>query len=756
MAEQLQESTIFSSGAKPKSRVFQSLFSKRLSSVFGYQTVTNKTAQSEFEKSTGIRFVKVDVGNQAYRVKQAALGSVFKSAPLSTTLEKYFNAWLTETTLSYSDIKERQDRLGELAFAVYNDPFLSRVCKLVADEATQLDVQNRLITVESNSAAFVNKCYELFAQWGITQTRTHAVCYDLERYGEGLWAHRVTERGVERIIPLRVPQLQERLEFNPARMAEYLGQITGNMDMNKNRRSKLQSLIDLLNKNQDVETYGPHEHTVEDLTENFADTFDTKLLGFEFADGLIVPPWLVTHFRYDADTTEFFPYGTPPLLMALAPFQQAHATMALQGLARQMSFPVQVYKVKQTEGVGPATAFDTVNTVREEYDNIGVTPASNSLEVYTINTKIWIPEGLLDFQVVESKTDIDFTGDLELYMDRVAIASGVPKAYLDQEFGGFGNSGIALTEQYKPFARHVYTVQSAFLEGLGQLIRLHFAITNEFDYNTPFILSMRFPAEEMGDEKREARTASIDLANGIVELLQGVLGLEEGEPLPEDVVSDILAKYTFLDPTDLQRWIRLSTIQKAAANSAAAAAEEGEEGSEFGTGEGDADEVGDMVEDTSPGAEAGAGPEGSELPESMSKSQREYYLKTRQRLIEKKIKLREEQIRKRYREARNEVMMHFFESNGFSEWQDPVRGHAIMIPKVLTNHPLFESFSIVKSEVSAPKSNALRETKTITDMMAEAKHDNDMKSVIDEGIQSTIRESIEDINFAETDGILAK
>ena len=89
--------------------------------------------------------------------------------------------------------------------------------------------------------------------------------------------------------------------------------------------------------------------------------------------------------------------------------------------------------------------------------------------------------------------------------------------------------------------------------GLGELIRMHFAITGEFDYNTPFVISMRFPAEEESDSKRSAQEASLELSQGIVELIQTVLGLEEGEPLPEDVVIDILSKYSFLDPTDIER-----------------------------------------------------------------------------------------------------------------------------------------------------------------------------------------------------------
>jgi len=686
--EKLQEAT-YISGQKPKSKIFGSLFSKRLSSVYGYQTVEKQDAQTNFERNNQLRFVKVDLDNPAYRIQQAALGSIYKSTTLATPLEKYLERWMEETNLCYSDIYERQERLKELAFAIYNDPYLSQSCTLTADEATQLDDQNRLMSVESNSVAFVNKCYELFAQWGLTQQRVRSACYDIQRYGEALWAHRVTERGVERIIPLRPRALVERLEFSPARMAEYIADVEGNMKSQQSRRSKLQSLIDLLNKKTD---------TVDDLGENFADTFDTKLLGFEFADGIIVPPWLISHFRYQADTTEFFPYGTPPLLMALAPFQQAHATMALQGLARHMSFPVQLYKVKQTEGLGPASAFEITNTVREEYDNIGVTPRSNSLEVYTINTKIWLADGLLDFDVKSAQCDMDFVGDLEMYNDRVAYAAGVPKGYIDQEFGGFGQSGIALMEQYKPFARHVYTIQSAFLEGLGQLIRLHFAITGEFDYNTPFVLSMRFPAEDFGEEKMAARTASIDLANSIIEMLQAVLGLEEGEALPEDVVSSILSKYTFLDPTDLTRWIRLAAIQKSAAENAQSEGDEEAAGDDFGGGEDDADMAGDMAADDTGGDDASAGMEES------TKAEREYYLKTKKllqeknkRLAEKKKRLREQVLRERYNQSKDTVFMHFCESQGFTEWKDPARGHAFMVPKIREDGPYGDYFGVVKT-----------------------------------------------------------
>jgi len=701
--------SVFTSKAKPKSQIFKTSFTKRLSSLWGWQGVDRKNAQNDFEKANGLRFVKVDVGNEIYRTKHAALGSIFKSAPLATSLNKYFNAYINETVLVYSDIAERQQRLNELRFAVLNDPFLSRVCQLVSDEATQLDEQNRLISVESPSIPFVNKCYELFAQWGLTQQRISSACYDLEQYGEALWAHRVSEKGVERIIPRKVPSLKERLEFSADHMAEVLAQMTGEQEMMKDRSTKIHKLVNLLTSKEGKDT-------ISDLDENFADMFDTKLLGFEFADGIIVPPWLITHFRYRADNSEFFPYGTPPLLMCLAPFKQCYSTMALQGLARASSFPVQVYGVKHTEGIGPAQAFEIVNTVREEYDNIGVSPLSNSLEVYTVNTKVWVPEGLLDLKIHKSEVDIDFTGDLEMYQNRVAIASGVPKSYLDQEFGGFGNSGIALMEQYKPFARHVYTIQSSFLEGLGQLIRMHFAITGEFDYNIPFVLSMRFPAEEMGSDKRDARTAAIELANGIIEMLQGVLGMEEGEPLPEDVVADILAKYTFLDPTDLQRWLRLSAIAKATAQ-IAAANEEGEESD--GGGDMDLD-----MGDGGGGDDMGMDDGGGEMMESMSKEERSYYLKTRRILKEKAAKKRLREISERYKECRHELYFKFLKENNMTEWQKPGRTHEMLIPTIQESSYLYETFKILVDEKNDSNSKVLREEIPVQEMFRRTKSEN--------------------------------
>lgn len=704
---------VYTSKNGPKSKILKTSLTSRLSAIFGYRPASEKSkAESDIASRYGIDFVRVDINNDQYRFKNAALGNVFESHGLSENLEKLFDAYMDETSLSYDNIQDRQKRLNELSFVFYNDPFVQRVVELVGAEATQIDQQNRIISVESPNLNFCSKVYDLLTQWGVTQDRIQGVCRDLELYGESFWTHKVGLNGIEKIMPIRPNSVMERLEFSPVKMSEYLAQRDGWAFANKNRSSKIHQLIDNLQGDEAMD-YG----------ENLADMFDNKLLGYELQGEILCPPWSMTHFRYNSENSEFYPYGRPPLLGCLAPFKQSYSSMMLQGLARSMSFPITMYKVKSTEGMGPEIAFEHVNTVREEYDNLGVTPSSAGGEVYTVNTKMWVPESLVDIDVKESKCDIDFVGDIELYQDRVAIASGVPKAYLDQEFGGFGNSGISLTEQYKPFARHVYTIQSSFLQGLGELIRLHFAITGEFDYNTPFILSMRFPADEMSTEKREARSASLEMTQSIIELMQSSLGLEEGESLPEDVMTDILSKYSFLDPTDIQKWMRLSSYLKPISTDS----EDGDD-SDMDFGADDSGDL-DMGNDT-------GGDDLDSMPESNLTLSDKKTLRERAEFLKEVKRKRIREVRERYKETKEDIFFHFIESQHLTEYQNTTKHeHVLYVPKLTESNPLMDSIKVLRSE---SPTKTLRENVSPIDMINKA--DFEHTDAEDDKLQERVEE----------------
>lgn len=663
MAKKKIKETNFTSGKKPMSAILNSTFINRINSIFGFRTTNDrKNVENEFEKKYGIKFVRVDLNNPSYRIHNAALGSVFQSVGMNEKLEKLFNAYLSETTETYDNILDRQKRLNELTFACCNNVYISRACTLVADEATQQDEQDRIISIDSPNATFVEKTYQLLNQWGITQNCIHSACFDIQLYGEAFWTHKIGLSGIEKINYIHPNQILERLEFSPAHVATYLAQRDGWNSASKNRGSKIEELVDILKGSESL-----------DEASNLADMFDNKLLGYELQGNILCPPWMITHFRFDDGHGEFYPYGRPPLIWALAPFKQFASTMALQGLARLHSFPIQLYKVKNTEGILPAQAFDLVNTVREQYDNLGVAPSSQGAEIYTVNTKCWVPDGLLSVESIKSECDIPSTDDIEGMRDDIAVACGIPRGYLDPSADYSGESGISLKEQYKPFARHVYTVQTTFLQGLGELIRMHYAITGEFDYNTPFVLSMSFPAQEVPDSKRSSQSSSIDLAKAVIELIQTVLGIEEDEALPEDVIVDVLSKYTFLDPTDIQKWVRLSSFAVKTTDE-----EEAE----------DSEDISDA---------------------DLEESKKELRLF---RTTGKLTPMREQRfknIRERYRESKENIYFKFLESQHLEgkDWKDKVNNrmgeftkHRLFVPAIKEGDTIYPSFKVLSNHAN--------------------------------------------------------
>jgi uncharacterized membrane protein YgcG len=702
MAKDKLNEASYASGAGIQSKVAQiggGSKADTLTSMYGW-----KPSKSN---DRGVDFVRVDVTNQITRERNARnpKGFGLSGSPLAQRLDDLFDTWLTDNTHHFNDVKERNKRLNELYFMFLNDPFIKRVVDLVADESTNLLSQDRLIEVETPDPKCTERIYQLLAQWGVTHQKSRGVCFDLELYGEAVWANKITDKGVERIIPLKVTELSERLEFNPIKASELLRNRRGFQDV-LNRDKKLQMLLDAIDDPA--------------FSQDYADMFDTKLFGYALGGDLVVPPWTITHFRFNAEHSEFYPYGRPHLLGAITPFKQATSTITLQNLARIMSFPVTLYKVKTLPGQDEGDIWELVNSVREEYENIGVTPQGGQAEVYSVNTKVWAPEGLLDIDVKAAKADIDFVGDLELYQDRVAVASGIPKGYLVQEWGGWGNSAVSLVEQFKPFARHVHSIQSAYVEGLSELIRLHFAISGEYPFDTPFTLSMRFPAEEMAEESRQAKNSSLDLSKNVLETLSATLGVEEGEPLPDDVVKDILSKYSFLDPTDIIKWsdkIRSQQLLSGAGKEGSDGGSGG--GGDFGGGSGGGGgglgpsdfeaESGDF--DFGDEGEGDVGEEEPAEEPAVAEESVRRMLKSRNARLRALREDRLREISRRYSEAKDDIYMNILENNSLTEFNKNGRHYRLFTRGNMAHQHLKVLETLAKDETNYEnRPKTLRET----------------------------------------------
>lgn len=692
----------FQSGDRPKSQVRRSGFQNFLSTIFGFRRRPGSPSRggTGLGRDSGTRlndleFVNVDLGSEE-RLSQALGPEQIIRSELTGRLEELFQAWLNDTTDNLKEIGDRRRRADQLTYAVLNDPFLSRVVGLYADEATQIDMQDRLISIESPDPRMTREMYRLLQSWGVTQQRIRNAIEQLATYGDAFWSHKITEQGVERIAPLKQLQVTDRLEFSPMHAHEKLKRL-GGFDQMSNRENLIRQMLEEMDGNSDI-----------------ADLFDTKLFGFVLEHDFVVPPWSITHFRVNADGSDFYPFGRSPILGTLAPFKLTASTITLQSIARILSFPVTLYKVKTADSLDPARQFEMVDAVREHYDNIGVQPAGGTSETYTVNTKIWVPDGLLSVETVQAGGDhTKFIDDIEMYQDRVAVATGIPKGYLVQEWGGFGNSAISLTEQWKPFARSVYALQAAFLEGLSDLFRLHFAINGKFDFRTPFTLSLKFPGDEMSSEKLQSRESSMDLATSVIDLIRSAIGADEEEPLSPDIVRDILAKYTFLDPVDITKWTRDAERLKsqAAAEALDAGADNflgGGDDFDFPGGDldlGGGDEGGDDIDLS----DALAGDEGEAVEESA---------KTRNR-----ARLRE--LTERYKNSKDSIYFQALRENTITSF---TRNKNHIHVSFNASSPAFED---ILERVSGSKENSktrLNE-ETLTSILAKVKNDNDPRKI---------------------------
>ena len=599
---------IDNSQAPQSSAIKRSGLGNFLSRLFGFQRNKNN-----------IEFVKVDVGSNE-RVGQALLNNKVTSTKLSGRLESLYQYWLTDTTDKLTELSDRKSRLEQLQYMYLNDPYVNRTVALYADEATQLDEQDTIIAIETPDPRMTRDMYKLLSQWGLTQPRIRATIEQLAIYGDAFWANKVTDNGVERIIPLQQYQISDRLEFNPVKVMEVKNKKEGAFFNSLSKNYLLGKMFDNMTSSED-----------------FTDIFDAKLFGFTVGDDLVVPPWNVTHFRIGGEASDFWPWGTSPILGALSPYKQTQSTITLQSLARMMSFPITLYKVKTDENMDEARQFATVNRVREAYDNIGVNPSEGNSEVYTVNTKIWMPDGLLTVDTIRPETSsTDGVDDVKLYQDREAVALGLPKSFFgDDGWFSSGNSGKSLVQQYKPFARKVYSIQSAFLEGVADLFRIHFAVTGQYDFRIPFTLSMKYPMVEQDDEYTNAQKGSLELADSVTQLIRSAIGASEDEALPPDIIRDIINKYTFLNASDILKWTRGAKYQNLTSEMENPEGEEEEgEGSFGGIGGGEeSPSFSDIEEPPEPGSE-------SEVEESKRN---------------KGSRLREKKLLEKYEKVRDDV-----------------------------------------------------------------------------------------------------
>ena len=141
---------------RPKSQIRKSGFQNFMTSLFGWR-------RNDGGSKNPLEFVTVDVDSKEQLSQAIAQNVLGKSTPLSIKLEEVFESWLSDTGDNIQEVAQRRQRVDQLLYAKLNDPFILRAVQLYADEATQLDVQDRIIGIESPDPRMTKRMYEMLS-----------------------------------------------------------------------------------------------------------------------------------------------------------------------------------------------------------------------------------------------------------------------------------------------------------------------------------------------------------------------------------------------------------------------------------------------------------------------------------------------------------------------------------------------------------------------------------------------------------------
>lgn len=495
---------------------------KRLQNFFGWNSQATKSSPMK----------SIDPMEQGVEAERRR----FTRKDFPPKIRELWDWYLSETADTSQTMSDRNNRYKDIDYMIYNDSIISMALNLYADEISQPDDNMEIIKVNAPDSAVAKEIRKLLDKWGINQKYIREVSYNLCAYGDSFDIVDIDpHEGVQSLTPIDVYDVTDRLEFKASEI--------------KKRRDYTRWYN--VCRDQTVKQY--ISDFEDEIKESPSAAFESYLFGFIICEEYYLAPWQILHYRLESRRSEFFPWGRPLFINLIGPWRQLKTSMNLLALARTMKFPKDIFGVETSEEMTTMEKWDAVNTARQEYSNQG--RYNKAKEEFALADEIWIPKDLIDFQTHQTDISLDDIADVELLRDNIMMGTAIPKGYLITDEGGWGTSNQSLLQQSKPFGRAVYRIQSEELERISYLIKLHFLITNQFDKEfTEFELSMNFPVVEEASDRLQLKTDTMDLANAIINNLKDAMGYT-AETVPASLIKKVFAKYSFLSPEELDKYI---------------------------------------------------------------------------------------------------------------------------------------------------------------------------------------------------------
>lgn len=468
--------------------------------------------------------------------KDPKTGKVSGFKALPPQIQKIWAWWFQENYTDRQTAAMRWARYNELDFMARNDSIVAPALNLYADEIVQADSPNGVLTVNARNAKTANTLTEILRSWGMNQEKLRVIAYDMMKYGDAFTVKGISPRlGITSQTVLDPNDVADRMEFSATRFD--IQKYAGGQDA-ISRSAKLKKIGDFL------------KGTSMDMTE-VSEFFQSYLFGFTMRNGLILPPWMVSHFRIQTTQKEIWPFGNSDFSYSLSTFRQLVASKNLQAVARVLSMPMELYKVKTNEEMTPDELWELVQDVKTEMDNAGRT--SSVRDDMGLSNRLFAPMDLLEIDIKDRSHDLDKIADIEYLRDDLIMSTLIPKGYLIVDKASFGTSGASLLQQYKPFGRRVFGRQSIIMKELAQDLRIHCAITGQLEgLDTEFELEMNFPQIEESRDRIQQKGDTFRLAKDVYDGLKDITGADSLDP---ETTKQIFSNLSFLSPKEVDSWI---------------------------------------------------------------------------------------------------------------------------------------------------------------------------------------------------------
>lgn len=536
---------------------------QRAASYFGFSIKPSEINKDKDDKGREYQLIQTQKLNAFEGKPQSeALQDIEKIAlqDMSSSIQDLFEAWMNDTQNTYANIQEREDRLNALTYMADNQSYIKAAVVLTANEVSMVS-DNVIFTVLSDDPDWDEQInYLLDKVWKIDEQTIYDLAYDLTLYGEAFQGLEVSSAGIIGMEVLKPNEIVEKMEFKPVEVANFYAQCqanTGSKGFTANLNQMTQSYMQTNTNfqfNQNQKNYISKDELLKDYVENIADVasnemFKSHLLGYRLPNDTMVAPWQVAHYMIGEHSSEFYPYGCPPLLSCLTAFRQAQRAAGLEDLRKMLSLPFTQYKVK-TGGVGMARAFDIVSTVKERFENVGLTQETAGLEGPSLVSNIWTSDDLVTVETSSAGDAGTSEGTVneQKYLDsKVGICTFVPRTYIDPNSEGFQMSGVALQQMFAPFRTQVASQRKIIRNVIEDLIERHCAIAN---IKVPdYVLTMNV----VNPTDTSQISTKLQNAESVLDAVAGYLNVEK-EKLPADIKKDILTKYGDLSPEELKKW----------------------------------------------------------------------------------------------------------------------------------------------------------------------------------------------------------